>query len=133
MSTGPEVQYVPHYEDEDGFTPVRTYGTPYREKKEAGTQRRSKEDIAKVAAYDDRARTAAAPHRSRNNHRAEGISHQPHAVTQHRRRPEQPLHLSALSLPSIIVTVSCFHHTGSIVGVQTDGCLYCLTCRSRTH
>lgn len=31
MSNAPEVQFVPHFEDQDGFTPVRTYGTPYRE------------------------------------------------------------------------------------------------------
>jgi hypothetical protein len=47
MSNGPEVQYVPHYEDQDGFTPVRTYGTPYREKETGVFHKEGKMKLSK--------------------------------------------------------------------------------------
>lgn len=117
MSNKPEVQYVPHHEDQDGFTPVRTYRPGYFEKKacvsdeEARTQPRGQLETEVIRrAANDGAKKATAPRRSGKNNAAEGISHQPQGVTQHRRRPEQPHHLSTPSLPSIIVTVSQPHH-----------------------
>lgn len=138
MSNKPEVQYVPHHEDQDGFTAVRTYGPGYFENKacvsdeEARTRQRGQLEVTGRAANDG-AKNAITPHRSGKNNTAEGISHQPQGMTQHRRRPEQPPHLSTPSLPSIIVTVSQPHHCSGAVVAQRNLTLYCLMCKSRTN
>lgn len=117
MSSGPEVQYVPHHEDQDGFAPVRTYGPGYFEKKACMSgeesmmyQAKGQVDVGRTEANNG-AKAPMTPHRNGNNNIADYMTlqpQQPQDSTKRRQQlePEEPDPLDPSNLPSIILTVS---------------------------